>query len=74
MLTSDNDQNWVSRIIEWRERHISDKQFVLILSFLVGVFTALAACLLKFLVEWIKEFLTENFRSEEHTSELQSQR
>ena len=63
MLTSDNDQNWVSRIIEWRERHISDKQFVLILSFLVGVFTALAACLLKFLVEWIKEFLTENFDS-----------
>ncbi|MCI5581953.1 MAG: chloride channel protein [Phocaeicola plebeius] len=63
MLTSENDLQWVSRINEWRERHINDKQFVLILSFLVGVCTAFAACLLKFLVEWIKEFLTENFDS-----------
>lgn len=51
------------RFIVWRERHITEKQFVLILSFLVGIFTALAAYVLKFLVEYIKEFLTENFDS-----------
>lgn len=46
---------------EWREKKISLKQFVLILSFVVGILTALAACLLKHLIEWIKEFLTDNF-------------
>ena len=51
----------LERFLKWREKHISDKQFVLILSFLVGIFTAFAAYVLKFLVEYIKEFLTENF-------------
>lgn len=51
----------LQRFIVWREKHITEKQFILILSFLVGIFTALAAYVLKFLVEYIKEFLTENF-------------
>lgn len=51
----------LQRFIIWRSKHIKDKQFILILSFLVGIFTALAAYILKFLVEYIKEFLTENF-------------
>ena len=49
----------LQRFNEWREKKISLKQFVLILSFVVGILTALAACLLKHLIEWIKEFLTE---------------
>ena len=63
MLTIEDKFEWIQRFIDWRERNIKDKQFVLILSFMVGVFTALAACLLKSWVEWIKEFLTENFDS-----------
>ena len=51
----------LQRFNEWREKKISLKQFVLILSFVVGILTALAACLLKHLIEWIKEFLTHNF-------------
>ena len=51
----------LQRFNEWREKKISLKQFVLILSFVVGILTALAACLLKHMIEWIKEFLTENF-------------
>ena len=31
------------RVLRWREEHISEKRFILILSFLVGIFTALAA-------------------------------
>ena len=54
-------ESWFDRLIRWRERTINDKQFVLFLSLLVGIGTALAATLLKFLIEWIKEFLTENF-------------
>lgn len=51
----------LQRFILWREKNIKEKQFVLMLSFVVGILTALAACLLKFLIEYIKEFLTENF-------------
>ncbi len=54
-------KNWLDRFNEWREKNVKLKRFVLILSFVVGILTALAACLLKFLIEWIKEFLTENF-------------
>ena len=61
MKTFENSEGLLGRFIRWREKHISDKQFILILSLLVGVFTALAAYVLKFLVEYIKEFLTENF-------------
>lgn len=61
MKTSDDRFGLLQRLLRWRETHISDKQFVLVLSFLVGIFTALAAYLLKFLVEYIKEFLTESF-------------
>lgn len=51
----------LQRFNEWRARKIKLQRFVLILSFVVGILTALAACLLKFLIEWIKELLTENF-------------
>ena len=53
----------LQRFIEWREKKIKDKHFTLILSFVVGILTALAACFLKFLIEYIKHFLTENFDS-----------
>ena len=53
----------LQRFILWREKKIKDKHFVLILSFVVGILTALAACFLKFLIEYIKHFLTENFDS-----------
>lgn len=45
----------------WREKKIKEKQFILILSFLVGIFTALAAFILKELIHWIEKFLTDNF-------------
>lgn len=63
MKVVDEKNGLLQGFLHWREKHIKDKQFVLILSFLVGIFTALAAFLLKFLVEYIKEFLTENFDS-----------
>ena len=49
------------RFILWREQHIKEKRFILILSFLVGIFTAFAALLLKLLIHWIQTLLTENF-------------
>lgn len=60
-VITEEKKNLLQRFNEWREKNIKLKRFVLILSFVVGILTALAACLLKFLIEWIKEFLTENF-------------
>ena len=57
------DKSLFQRLFAWRGKNIKDKHFVLILSFVVGILTALAASLLKFLIEYIKHFLTENFDS-----------
>lgn len=55
----------LQRFILWREKKIKEKQFILILSFLVGIFTALAALILKLIIHWIQNFLTENFDTTE---------
>lgn len=49
------------RVLSWREAHISERRFILVLSFLVGIFTALAAWVLKWIIHFIEAFLTENF-------------
>lgn len=49
----------------WREKNIKEKQFILVLSFLVGIFTAITALILKVLIHWIQDFLTNNFNTTE---------
>ncbi len=51
----------LDRFIEWRERHIPQSQFILLLSFVVGVFSSLAAFLLKHFIEFIQHLLTSGF-------------
>lgn len=58
-------QSLLQCCIKWRENNIKEKQFILILSFLVGIFTAMAALILKFLIHEIQNFLTENFNATE---------
>ena len=53
----------LQRFIYWREQHVKEKRFILVLSFMVGIFTAFAALLLKLLIHWIQTLLTENFSS-----------
>ncbi|WP_321518679.1 chloride channel protein [uncultured Bacteroides sp.] len=55
----------LQRFIIWRENHIKEKQFILLLSFVVGVCTAFAALVLKFLIHLIQNFLTDNFNATE---------
>ena len=55
----------MQRIIRWRENNIKEKQFILILSFMVGVLTAYAALILKFFIHTVKDFLTDNFDTTE---------
>ena len=51
----------LQRFIRWRDNHVSEKQFILLLSFVVGILTALAALILKWIIHWIEFFLTDNF-------------
>jgi CIC family chloride channel protein len=50
----------LNRFNLWRKDHISEKQFILLLSLVVGVFTAFVAILLKFLISLIHEFIYGN--------------
>jgi len=59
MVNSSKD--WYLKMLAWRELHIKQRDFILILSFVVGVFTAFAAYLLKTTIHFIQITLTENF-------------
>jgi len=48
------------RFLIWRERHISERKFVIFLALLVGVFGGLAAQLLKYLIHTISGVLTSH--------------
>jgi CIC family chloride channel protein len=45
-------------ILLWREKHIHERYFILILSFIIGICTALSAILLKEAIHHIQHFLT----------------
>ena len=49
---------WWMKIVIWREHHIKEKNFLLILALVVGVFCGFAAQLLKFLIHLIAGMLT----------------
>ena len=49
------------RILVWRLRYISNRNFVLILGGIVGTIAGLAAVILKTSVHWINQFLTGGF-------------
>ena len=45
-------------ILTWRQKHFSDKRFILVLAFFVGIFAALAAYVLHSLIRIIQKLLT----------------
>lgn len=54
--------NWFGRFLIWRVRYIKEKNFILILSLLVGIVTGLAAVLLKNMVHYTHMFFTERLQ------------
>ncbi len=50
-------QGWFDDILSWRQRHLSDRQFTLVLAFLVGMFAAIAAYLLHTMIRLAQEFV-----------------
>jgi len=52
--------NWFGSVLLWREKHIRERYFILILSFIIGICTSLAALLLKETIHLIQRFLTSH--------------
>lgn len=51
----------LKNIVEWREKHISDRQLTLLLSFVVGVLAAVAGYVLHWIISEIQLLLTAGF-------------
>ncbi len=52
--------DWYLKMIQWREKRIGQRQFVLILSVVIGFATSVAANLLKGFIHFIQNFVTES--------------
>lgn len=49
--------SWFMRVLAWREKHIDERTFVLILALVVGIASGFAAVLLKYLIHLIASFV-----------------
>ena len=59
------EDSWFERFIRWRVQHVSEHKFVLVLSFIVGIFTAVAAIALHAIINEIEQLLTSSFNQHE---------
>ncbi|QQS50645.1 MAG: chloride channel protein [Bacteroidota bacterium] len=50
-------RSWLLRIIAWKEKRLTHRQFIYILSFIIGIVSSLAAVLLKNTVHFTHNFL-----------------
>ncbi len=55
---------WLQRLHEWRVQNVSDKTFLLVLAFVVGVLSAVAAFVLHGLINTIVALLTGRFHAD----------
>ncbi|NDW09342.1 chloride channel protein [Dysgonomonas sp. 520] len=51
----------IQKFFIWRNKHVKEQHFLVFLSFLVGILTAVAALILKALIHGIQHLLTHNF-------------
>ena len=57
---------WLQQLLDWRDRNVSDKMFLLILAFLVGLLSAVAAFVLHGLINQIVALLTGRFAADSY--------
>lgn len=56
-------QTWQQQLHQWRVEHVSDRMFLLVLAFFVGLFAAVAAFVLHGMINQIVALLTGQFRA-----------
>lgn len=61
MINKDSFSNWFAQFNVWRAKNISHQNFLLILALIVGLFSGLAAVILKNAIQYIQVFVTEDF-------------
>ncbi len=61
------DSKLYDKLIQWREEHIKQKQFILMLSFVVGFVCSVAAYVLKTFIHWFQHFIEDNIISTGNT-------
>lgn len=61
-MTGSTNVSFVSRLDAWRQRHVSDRELVLVLAFMVGFLASLAAYVLHFIIYEIKDLITSGFQ------------
>lgn len=54
-------EEYFIRFLRWRDKNIKERQFILFLSFLIGIACAIAAHVLKFLIETLHHFVNSHF-------------
>ena len=60
-MTETERKGWLQRLHNWRVEHVSDRMFLLILAFVVGLLSAVAAWVLHGLINQIVALLTGQF-------------
>jgi CIC family chloride channel protein len=53
------NKTWFDKVLSWREKHIKEQNFILLLSLMIGILTAVAAAILKNTIHFIQYILTE---------------
>lgn len=61
-MAGSTNVSFVSRLDAWRQRHVSDRELVLVLAFMVGFLASLAAYVLHFIIHEIKDLITSGFQ------------
>lgn len=61
-MTGSTNVSFVSRLDAWRQRHVSDRELVLVLAFMVGFLASLAAYVLHVIIHEIKKLITSGFQ------------
>ena len=56
--TIEQRDGWFVKMLLWREKHIKEKTFMVLLAIVVGIAAGLASVLLKFLITTISRFVT----------------
>ena len=64
MNAEDQRPKWLVKLHDWRVANVSDKMFLLILAFVVGVLSAVAAFVLHGLINTIVALLTGRFHAD----------
>ncbi len=61
-MAEGSESSWFGRFLIWRVKYVKEKNFILVLSLLVGIVSGLAAILLKNMVHFTHVFFTERLQ------------